>query len=177
MAEGEFHESMNLAGLWELPVLFVCENNLYAMGTALHRSESQIDLTKKAASYNVETYEVDGMNVLEVDRVAKKVLDQIRETGKPVFLECKTFRFRAHSMFDPELYRGKAEVEEWKKKDPIATFREYLTSEELVDGESLNNIDNAAQEEVNEAIRYAASGTLEPVQELEKFVYSEEGRE
>lgn len=122
MAEGVFHESMNLAALWKLPVLFCCENNLYAMGTRLDRSESQTDLTVKAASFNVPARAVDGMDVVAVREAAKEAAAWVRERQAPVFLEFRTYRFRAHSMFDPELYRDKAEVEEWKRRGPLHTF-------------------------------------------------------
>jgi TPP-dependent pyruvate/acetoin dehydrogenase alpha subunit len=114
VAEGEFHESMNLAALWKLPVLFVCENNLYAMGTALSRSESVTDISRKASAYGVPAEAVDGMDVLAVGEAAARAVEAARTMGSPYLLECRTYRFRAHSMFDPELYRTKAEVEEWK---------------------------------------------------------------
>ena len=111
VAEGAFHESLNMAALWRLPVLFCCENNLYAMGTALERAQSQTDLTAKAASYRVPTLAVDGMDVLACHDAAQQAADHIRTEGGPFFIEFRTYRFRAHSMFDPELYRDKAEVE------------------------------------------------------------------
>jgi TPP-dependent pyruvate/acetoin dehydrogenase alpha subunit len=116
VAEGEFHETMNLAALWRLPVLFVCENNGYAMGSALERTESVTDIHAKAAAYGIESHAVDGMDVVAVEAAGRRALDQIRETGKPVFLECRTYRFRAHSMFDAQLYRDKDEVAEWRKR-------------------------------------------------------------
>mgnify|MGYP001237733906 CR=1 FL=1 len=122
VAEGEFHESLNLAALWRLPVLFLCENNLYAMGTALARSESQIDLARKAASYDIPAAKVDGMDVLAVGDAARAAVEAIRLGGGPRFLELATYRFRAHSMFDAERYRDKAEIEQWKKRGPIVTF-------------------------------------------------------
>lgn len=112
MAEGEFHESMNLAALWRLPVFFCCENNLYAMGTALRRSESQTNLAVKAASYEMPAWSVDGMDVLALEEAARRAVTTIRSGGGPCFLEIQTYRFRAHSMYDPEFYRSKAEVEE-----------------------------------------------------------------
>jgi pyruvate dehydrogenase E1 component alpha subunit len=115
MAEGAFHESMNLAALWRLPVLFCCENNLYAMGTALGRSEAQTDLCAKAASYAVPTLKADGMDIVAVHEAMKLAAAHVRDGLGPFFLELQTYRFRAHSMFDPELYRDKAEVEEWKR--------------------------------------------------------------
>ena len=111
VAEGAFHESMNLAALWKLPVLFICENNLYAMGTALSRSESEIDLTRKAAAYGIPTGHINGMNVLAVLDAARQAVAFVREQQSPFFLELHTYRFRAHSMFDAELYRDKQEVE------------------------------------------------------------------
>ena len=121
VAEGEFHESMNLAALWQVPVLFVCENNLYAMGTALAISESHPDIASKGAAYDVASAVVDGMDVLAVSEAARLALAAVRE-GRPYLLECRTYRFRPHSMFDAELYRSKDEVAEWKKRDPITTF-------------------------------------------------------
>ena len=111
VAEGEFHESMNLAELWDLPVLFVCENNGYAMGSALARTEAQTDIQQKAESYGITSRVVDGMDVVAVEAASREAIAQIRETGRPVFLECRTYRFRAHSMFDAQLYREKAEIE------------------------------------------------------------------
>ena len=127
-AEGEFHEAMNLAALWNVPVLFVCENNLYAMGTAIRFSHSIVDIEKKGPAYGIETLAVDGMDVLAVEQAAKEAVGKIRTTGKPFFLVCNTYRFRAHSMFDAELYRDKAEVEEWKKRDPILNLQQLLLS-------------------------------------------------
>jgi pyruvate dehydrogenase E1 component alpha subunit len=125
VAEGEFHESLNLAALWHLPVLFCCENNLYAMGTALHRAQSQIDLALKAASYQVPAWAVDGMDVQEVESAARMAVALVRGGGGPCFLELRTYRFRAHSMFDAQLYRDKSEVEEWKARDPVSAFVRY----------------------------------------------------
>src|SRR5512139_1226923 len=128
-AEGEFHESLNLAALWRLPVLFLCENNLYAMGTALERSESETHIARKAASYNIPATTVDGMDVLAVEAAAEAAVEAIRSGGGPRFLELSTYRFRAHSMFDPELYRDKAEVERWKQRGPIVTFSARLKAQ------------------------------------------------
>jgi pyruvate dehydrogenase E1 component alpha subunit len=116
VAEGEFHESLNLAALWKLPVLFVCENNGYAMGTALDLTESQTDISAKAASYGIASTSVDGMDVVAVEAAARKALSAIAESGAPQFLECKTYRFRAHSMFDAQLYRSRDEVAEWRAR-------------------------------------------------------------
>jgi pyruvate dehydrogenase E1 component alpha subunit len=173
VAEGEFHESMNLAALWQLPVLFVCENNRYAMGTALKLSESVTDLTTKAASYAVAAAAVDGMDVLAVEATAKEATAAVRAGAGPYFLECRTYRFRAHSMFDPELYREKAEVEAWKEHCPIMTFTQRLRQQGLLNDTALEDLERQVAAEVEAAVVFAEAGTWEPVEELTRFVYSE----
>jgi pyruvate dehydrogenase E1 component alpha subunit len=173
VAEGEFHETMNLAALWQLPVLFCCENNLYAMGTALDRSESETDLTLKASSYEMPAWPVDGMDVLAVDAAARRACDAIRAGGGPHFLELRTYRFRAHSMYDPERYREKAEVEEWKERDPLDTFVVAATAAGLVTDEDVAEIERDVAAEIDAAIAFAEAGTPEPVEDLTRFVTSE----
>lgn len=170
VAEGAFHEALNLAALWQVPVLFICENNLYAMGTALSRSESQIDLTKKAASYGLPTAHINGMNVLAVHDAARQAIAQVRETQAPFFLELHTYRFRAHSMFDAELYRDKAEVERWKQHGPIHTFTDKLKAAGLMDEADFERLDREAQAEVEAAVAFAEAGTWEPVEQLTRDV-------
>jgi len=172
VAEGEFHESMNLAALWKLPVLFLCENNLYAMGTALSRSESDTDLVTKAASYNMAALSVDGMDVEAVHSVTREAVDTIRRLSVPYFLELQTYRFRAHSMFDPELYRSKAEVEKWKRHCPIETFTARLRQAGFLDERQLQGLEADVAQEVGRAVAFAEAGTLEPVEDLEKDVYA-----
>ncbi len=172
MAEGAFHESMNLAALWQLPVLFCCENNLYAMGTRLTRSESQTDLGAKAASYNVPTLHADGMDVVAVHEATKLAARHVRDGLGPFFLEYQTYRFRAHSMFDPELYRDKAEVEEWKKRGPLHTFSARLKAEgKLTEAEFLA-LDARVNEEVQAAVAFAEGAPWEPVEDLTRDVQS-----
>lgn len=173
VAEGEFHESMNLAALWDLPVLFCCENNLYAMGTALARSESQTDVAIKAAAYEVPSWPVDGMDVLAVDHAAARAVDAVRSGGGPHFLELRTYRFRAHSMFDAERYRDKAEVRTWRERDPIDQLAARLRAEGLLDDAGLAAIEGRVAEEVEAAVAFAEAGTLEPVETLTRFVTSE----
>jgi pyruvate dehydrogenase E1 component alpha subunit len=173
VAEGEFHESMNLAALWRLPVLFCCENNLYAMGTALSRSESETDLSLKAASYEVPAWSVDGMDVLAVEDAARRAVTAVRDGMEPLFLELKTYRFRAHSMYDPDLYRGKDEIERWKQHDPIPALTERLRDECGVTDDELAALRESVDAEVAEAVAFAEAGTLEPVEELERFVTCE----
>ena len=171
IAEGAFHESMNLAALWALPVLFCCENNLYAMGTALSRSESQTDLCAKAASYDMETFRADGMDVRAVLDTVSRAVTQIRQGGKPVFVELQTYRFRAHSMFDPELYRDKAEVEQWKTRGPIHSFSAQLKADGLLTEDAFLALDAAAQAEVDAAVAFAEAAPWEPEADLLKDVH------
>ena len=166
VAEGAFHESLNLAALWRLPVLFICENNLYAMGTALARSESSIDLTAKAATYGLATAHVNGMNVLAVSEAARDAVDRVRRTQAPFFLELHTYRFRAHSMFDAELYRDKAEVERWKAHGPIHTFTGRLKAAGMMTEADFEAIDREAAAEVEAAVQFAEAGSWEPEADL-----------
>jgi pyruvate dehydrogenase E1 component alpha subunit len=172
VAEGEFHESMNLAALWRLPVLFCCENNLYAMGTAIERYESETDLALKAASYEMPAWAVDGMDVIAVQDAARKAAVEVRG-GMPCFLELRTYRFRAHSMYDPDLYRSKEEIERWKQHDPIAALTVQLQAAGLLSAGDMEELERSVAEEVEEAIAFAEAGTLEPVEDLERFVYWE----
>ena len=173
VAEGEFHESMNLAALWQLPVLFLCENNLYAMGTALDRSESETDIHAKAAGYRIPAEAVDGMDVVAVEAAARRAVGAIRDGGGPQFLECRTYRFRAHSMFDPQLYRDKAEVEGWLERDPIPRFAGWAKSAGLIHDADVAAIEADAAREVSEAVAYAEAGSWEPVGDLMKDVGAE----
>lgn len=165
MAEGAFHEAMNLAALWQLPVLFCCENNLYAMGTALARSQAQTDLCTKAAAYGMPALQTDGMDVVAVHETVQRAAQQVRGGG-PVFVELLTYRFRAHSMFDPELYRDKQEIEAWKTRGPIHTFSARLKAQGLLDEAGFLAADAAAQSEVAAAVAFAQAGTWEPVTDL-----------
>jgi pyruvate dehydrogenase E1 component alpha subunit len=176
VAEGEFHECMNLAALWKLPVLFCCENNLYAMGTALKRSESEIDLCLKATSYEVPAWPVDGMDVVAVEEAAQRAAAAVRAGGGPYFLEFRTYRFRAHSMFDPQLYRDKQEVEAWKERDPLNTFQVRLREQGLLEDADLARLEEEVAAEITRAIEFAEAGTWEPLEDLTKYVYSERGR-
>jgi pyruvate dehydrogenase E1 component alpha subunit len=170
MAEGEFHEAMNLAALWDLPVLFCCENNLYAMGTSLESSESQTDLALKASCYRLPAWTVDGMDPDRVAAAARQAIASVRAGGGPVFLELKTYRFRAHSMFDPDLYRDPAEVERWKERDPIKVYGERLLAEGLVTGAAVAALWEAARAETEAAVAFAEAAALEPVEQLTRHV-------
>ena len=172
VAEGEFHESLNLAELWHLPVLFACENNLYAMGTALERSESETHVARKAESYRVPAAVVDGMDVLAVEAAAATAVSAIRGGAGPQLLELLTYRFRAHSMFDPELYRDKAEVERWKQRDPIGTLEGRLRAERLLADADITTLDARIGAEIADAVEFAERGTPEPIDALAADVYT-----
>lgn len=173
VAEGEFHECMNLAAVWKLPVLFCCENNLYAMGTALKRSESETDLCLKATSYEIPAWPVDGMDVVACEEATQRAALAVRSGAGPYFLEFRTYRFRAHSMFDPQLYRDKQEVEEWKQRDPITNLQARLQAQGLVNDEDMKRIEDEIAAEITKAVEFAEAGTWEPAEELTKYVYSE----
>ncbi len=173
MAEGEFHESMNLAALWHLPVLFCCENNLYAMGTPLDVAHSETELALRAASYGMPSWTVDGMDVLAVEDATRRAIEAIRGGGGPHFLEFRTYRFRAHSMFDPELYRAKEEVEKWKERDPISLLASRMREADMLDDAGMEELEAEVEAEVEEAVRFSEEGSWEPVEELTRFVYSE----
>jgi pyruvate dehydrogenase E1 component alpha subunit len=173
VAEGEFHESMNLAALWRLPVLFCCENNRYAMGTALERHQAQTDLALKAAGYGMRSWQVDGMDVLAVEEATRRAVDTVRCSGEPVFVEYQTYRFRAHSMYDPDLYRTKAEIASWRERDPIDLLLARLRAEGLIDDAELERLEKEVATEIAAAIDFAEQGSLEPVEELTRFVHSD----
>ena len=154
-------------------MLFVCENNLYAMGMALARAEAQTDIASKAAGYGMPGVAVDGMDVVAVEGAARNAVEQIRAGGGPQFLECRTYRFRAHSMFDAQLYRTKEEVETWRKKGPIGRFEDWLMKNGLIREEEVHQIEAEADAEIERAVAFAEAGTPEPIEELEKFVTME----
>ena len=174
VAEGEFHECMNLAALWRLPVLFLCENNLYAMGTALALTESQVDLCAKARSYDMPAERVDGMDVTAVEQAALAAVATVRAGDGPRFLELATYRFRAHSMFDAELYREKREVERWKLRDPIASLSTLMKLGGALDEAGLSALETEVAAELDAAVAFAEAGTLEPVDDLTRDVYATE---
>lgn len=174
MAEGEFHEAMNLAALWKTPVLFCCENNLYAMGTSLETSEAETNLAVKAAAYEMPAWTVDGMDVLAVRDATARALTSIRADGGPVFLELRTYRFRAHSMFDPDLYRDREEIDRWRERDPIPSYAEVLSTAGLLDEDARAGMERDAEAEVDDAVAFADASELEPVETLGTAVYRRE---
>ncbi|WSM88558.1 pyruvate dehydrogenase (acetyl-transferring) E1 component subunit alpha [Actinacidiphila glaucinigra] len=172
MAEGEFHETANLAALWDLPLLLVCENNQYAMGTALRREHAQTDLAMRAASYGMAAWAVDGMDVHAVASATRRAVEGIRAGNGPHFLELRTYRFRAHSMYDPDRYRDKAEIERWKERDPIDLLLGRMRAAgEPVDRE-LPGIEQRICEEIDAAVDAAERAPAEPVEALLRQVTS-----
>ncbi|MEU8524081.1 MULTISPECIES: pyruvate dehydrogenase (acetyl-transferring) E1 component subunit alpha [Streptomyces] len=165
-AEGEFHETANLAALWGLPVLFVCENNLYAMGTALAREHAQTDLAMRAASYGMAAWAVDGMDVHAVEKAARGAVESIRAGNGPHFLEMRTYRFRAHSMYDPDRYRPKNEIEEWKRHDPVTGLADGMRAAGLLDDAALKALDQDVMEEIDRAVRAAEQAPEEAAEDL-----------
>jgi pyruvate dehydrogenase E1 component alpha subunit len=172
VAEGEFHESLNLAALWELPVLFVCENNLYAMGTPIRQELAGADIRLRAESYGIAADTVDGMDVIEVERAAQRAAADVRRTGAPRFLEVRTYRFRPHSMADPDLYRTKDEIEDWKQRDPIALLEARLHAEGLLADGDLAALEREIAAELDDAVEVAEAGPFEPVENLMHHVYA-----
>jgi pyruvate dehydrogenase E1 component subunit alpha len=173
MAEGGFHETMNLAALWQVPILFVCENNLYAMGTALSRSQSQVDLLAKLSSYLMRGESVDGMDVFAVEHCARQLVDFVRGSQQPAFMEARTYRLRAHSMYDPQLYRDKSEIRQWEERGPLITLTRRLKELHLMTEDDFQRLQDAANAEVDDAVEFAENSPLEPVEDLERFVYAQ----
>jgi TPP-dependent pyruvate/acetoin dehydrogenase alpha subunit len=171
VAEGEFHESLNLAALWQLPVLFLCENNLYAMGTALARHQSQTNIQAKAAGYGMHSAVVDGMDVTAVEEAVWPAMDYVR-AGRPFLLEARTYRFRAHSMYDAELYRTKDEVEQWKLRDPLITYERRLREQGLLSDADMAALEAEVAAKVKSAVDFAEQGQWEPVENLATDVHS-----
>jgi pyruvate dehydrogenase E1 component alpha subunit len=171
--EGAFHESVNLAALWHLPVLFACENNHYSMGMAIERAESQTELALKAAGYALPSWRIDGMDVQAVEEGTRRAVATIRGGGGPVFVEYDTYRFRAHSMYDPDLYRDPAEVVAWKQRDPIPAFAATVRALGHLDDAGMEALEREVAAEIDEAVAFAEASPLEPVEDLERFVTSE----
>ncbi|HEY6074676.1 MAG TPA: pyruvate dehydrogenase (acetyl-transferring) E1 component subunit alpha [Anaerolineales bacterium] len=171
--EGEFHESLNMAALWHLPVLFICENNLWCMGTSIKYHSSNPEIYQKAPTYGIPSERVDGMDVLAVEAATRKAVQHIRDGNGPYFLEVMTYRYRPHSMFDADTYRDKAEVEDWKKKDCIEKLQAYMGQEGWLSDTELDEIEKGVAAEVQRAVDFAEAGAWEPVEDLERFIYSE----
>lgn len=169
--EGEFAESLNLAALWRLPVLFLCENNRYAMGTALARHAANVDLAARPMAYGVAAERVDGMDVIAVERAVGYAAELVREQSRPRFLELLTYRFRAHSMYDADKYRAKEEIAQFKQQDPIETFAARLLRERMLTAAEMAQFDAEIAAELARAIAEADAAPFEATQDLERDVY------
>lgn len=173
---GEFHEGLNIAALWKLPVIFLCENNLYGMGTHVRRAASTPEIYRRAEVYGIRSEQVDGMDVLAVREAMTRAMNYVRDGNGPYFLEALTYRFRGHSMADPELYRSKEEVEEWRRnRDPIARFSNYLTANGYATAEELAAIEQEVEAEVEEAVRFAEESPEPPLESVTEYVYVNPG--
>jgi pyruvate dehydrogenase E1 component alpha subunit len=171
--EGVFHETLNLSALWRLPVLFVCENNLYSMGMPWAQADAQQEVWRKAEALGVPAEPVDGMDPVAVQAAAVRAVTRIRAGAGPRLLECRTYRFRAHSMFDAQAYRTREEVERWREHDPVERLRRWLLDNHQADAAALARIEAEVDAEIEAAVAFAQAGTLEPVGELERFVMAE----
>ncbi len=171
---GYFHEALNLAKAWKLRVLWVCENNIYGMGTSVERASAVSEIRQKAEGYGMKNRRVDGMDVLKVYDAAKEAIDYIRENSDPYFLEITTYRYRGHSMGDPERYRKQEEVKKWQETDPIGIFRKHLIEDKKATAKALDEIDARVEEEVNKAVEFAETSPEPAMEDLFKDIYAEE---
>ena len=171
---GYFHEALNLAKAWNLRVLWVCENNQYGMGTSVERASAVSEIRQKAEGYGMGNERVDGMDVLAVYEASKKAIDYVRTKGEPYLLEVVTYRFRGHSMGDPERYRTQEEVKKWQEDDPIGIFRKQLTAKKTATLKALDEIDARAEAEVQRAVEFAEASPEPGMEELFKDIYVEE---
>ena len=171
---GYFHESLNLAGVWDLPVVFVAENNQYGMGTAVERASAVTRMVDKAPAYGMEGKQVDGMDVMAVYEATSAALQAIREGKGPQFLEMLTYRFEGHSMGDPLRYRTKDEVEKWREDDPIGILERYHLKENIADREELENLDKGVEQELVDAVQFAEESPFPAYEELFTNIYVED---
>lgn len=171
---GYFHEALNLSKVWNLPVLWVCENNQYGMGTAVERASAVSEIRRKADGYGMKSEAVDGMDLMKVREVSARLYEEIRNGSGPQFLEVITYRFRGHSMGDPERYRSADEVKTWLENDPIGIYHRYLSDNKIATEEELQEQIRLAEEEVNDAVAFAEASPEPPAEELFKHIFVEE---
>ncbi len=172
---GAFHEALNIASLWKLPNLFICTNNQYGMGTSVARASAVTELWKKGVAYDIPGYKVNGMDVLAVYQLTKKLVEEVRRTSEPIFVECVTYRYRGHSMADAgKNYRTVDEIAEWRERDPVENFRKRLLEGEIFTQEDADDIEEAVLAKVQSAVDFAERSPFPDVAELEKFVYAED---
>ena len=170
--QGAFHESLNMAQLWKLPCIYICENNQYGMGTSLARAMSLSDIAQKACAYEMAAEFVDGMDVLAVREATLRAVERARKDFLPTLLEIRTYRFMGHSMSDPGNYRTRAEIEKYQERDPIKLFSASLLEEKIIDQKTLDEIDKKVREEVEDSLRFADESPLPDPEELYTDVYA-----
>ena len=170
---GFFHEALNMSKVWSLPVLWVCENNMYGMGTAVDRASAVSSIAVKARGYDMPSERVNGMDVMKVYEAAQKALDAVRSGRGPYLLELTTYRFRGHSMGDPERYRKHEEVTKWEESDPIGVYRRYLVDHKMANAAALDSVDDQAMQEVEAAVQFAEASPEPPLDDLYRDVYAD----
>lgn len=171
---GWFHEALNLSKVWNLPVIWVCENNQYGMGTAVERASAVSEISRKADGYNIPNERVNGMDIVEVYQASERVMEHVRSGKGPYFLEIMTYRFRGHSMGDPERYRKQEEVRKWQEEDPIGIYQRYLVGNGIATEAELDEIEQRVEVEVRDAIEFAENSPEPAPEELFKDIYVEE---
>jgi pyruvate dehydrogenase E1 component alpha subunit len=171
---GYFHEALNIAKTWGLRVLWVCENNKYGMGTSVERASAVSEIRQKAEGYGMKNSRVDGMDVLKVNESAKEALDYVRKNGQPYLLEVVTYRYRGHSMGDPERYRKQDEVKKWQENDPIGIFRRQLIEKKTASAKALDEIEQQVDEDVQKAVEFAEASPEPASEELFTDIYVEQ---
>ena len=170
---GYFHEALNVAKTWGLRVLWVCENNMYGMGTSVERASAVSEIRQRAEGYDMKSGRVDGMDVMKVYEASKKAIDYVRGNSQPYLLEAVTYRYRGHSMGDPERYRKQDEVKKWQENDPIGIFRRHLMGKKTATAKALDEIEARVEDEVNKAVEFAETSPEPSMEELFKDVYAE----
>jgi pyruvate dehydrogenase E1 component alpha subunit len=170
---GYFHEALNISKTWGLRVLWVCENNQYGMGTAVDRASAVTEIRQKAEGYGMKNCQVDGMDVTKVYEAAKEALDFVRKNSQPYLLEIDTYRFRGHSMGDPERYRKAEEVKKWQENDPIGIFNRQLLEKKVASAKALDEIEARAEEEVVKAVEFAEASPEPAMEELYSDIYAD----
>lgn len=171
---GFFHEALNLSRVWDLPILWVCENNKYGMGTSVERASAVVEIRQKAEGYNIPNARINGMDVMEVRRAAEEHLAYVRSGKGPFFLEVVTYRYRGHSMGDPERYRQKTEVDKWQAEDPIGIYRKYLIDHQITTEEELDDLEMSVEAEVQDAVDFAESSPEPAAEALFQDIYAED---
>lgn len=170
---GFFHEGLNLSKVWDLPVLWVCENNQYGMGTAVERASAVSEIRQKAEGYGMSNERINGMDVIQVREDVSRVLEKMRKEGGPYLLEIMTYRYRGHSMGDPERYRNKDEVKKWEDEDPIGIFRKYILAEKIATEQELDQQEDQAEQVVEEAVQFAEASPNPAEEDLFDHIYAE----